>query len=167
MTKRGVQYGPSSSYLVLIASLSSTVRSLIWLVLAAKAPHYGAHIRPGGLLTPGTASTLSTAIAKSIELTFVTVSVAFIGQTLSHRALKKRLTGITIADMQIRTWILQPGTTITHFATVRHAAYSWLGALTLLTAFLAMVYTTASDALGKIPTSNSVRTRHVVHHVQN
>lgn len=48
---------------------------------------------------------------------------------------------------QMRSWVMQPGTLITHWETVRGAALTLLGALALLTAFAAMVYTTASDAL--------------------
>lgn len=52
--------------------------------------------------------------------------------------------------MQMRTWVLQPGTIITNGAAVRYAAITALGALALGATLLAMVYTTASDALGKL-----------------
>ena len=42
---------------------------------------------------------------------------------------------------------MQPGTMITHWETVRHAALTFLGAIALVTAFMAMFYTTASDGL--------------------
>ena len=120
-------------------------------MLAAKASTYD-FIKPEGRLKPGTSSTICTAIAKSIELTFVTVSIALIGQKLSRRALLNGSRGITIAEMQIRTWILQPGSTVALFGTVYYAALSFLGALALVSTLMAMLYTTASDALGKLAT---------------
>ena len=42
---------------------------------------------------------------------------------------------------------MQPGTMITHWHTVRHAALTFLGLISLLGAVTAMFYTTASDAL--------------------
>ncbi|KAK3176118.1 hypothetical protein OEA41_007440 [Lepraria neglecta] len=119
----------------------------IWFFTAAIKPHYGQIIRPNGPLPLYTASWLVAAFAKSIELTFVTVSVAFLGQMLSRRAFKSKSNGITIADMQIRAWVLQPGTLFTSIATVRYAALTLLGAAALTAAILAMLYTTASDAL--------------------
>lgn len=98
-------------------------------------------------LPPPTASLVSAAVAKTIELSFVTVFVTFLGQVLSRRALVKSSKGITIAEMSFRSWIMQPGTLITHWATVRYAALTFLGLTSLLCAVTAMFYTTASDAL--------------------
>ena len=100
-------------------------------------------------LPPSTASLLVAAFAKSIELTFVTSFVAFLGQLLSQRAFRKNSRGITVAEMQMRTWILQPGTLFTHAAAVRYAVFTFLGILAFFAALLAMLYTTASDALGE------------------
>ncbi len=144
--------GELSSILVLIASAFSTVFSAIWLGLATGKPHYGQIITTNSKLPPSTASLLVAAFAKSIELTFVTSFVAFLGQLLSQRAFRKNSNGITVAEMQMRTWILQPGTLVTHGAAVRYAALTLLGALALFTALLAIFYTTASDALGKFNT---------------
>jgi len=88
------------------------------------------------------------AFAKAIELTFVTSFVAFLGQLLSQRAFRKNSKGITVAEMQMRSWVLQPGTLVTHSTTVRYAAVTLLGAVALFATLLAMFYTTASDALG-------------------
>ena len=90
---------------------------------------------------------MAAGIAKTIELSFVTVFVAFLGQVLSRRALIKRSKGITIAEMSMRSWVMQPGTMITHFETLRYAALTFLGLIALLGALVAMLYTTASDAL--------------------
>ena len=141
--------GELPSILVLMASAFSTVFSAIWLGLAAGKPHYGSLITHNSQLPPATASLLVAAFAKSIELTFVTSFVAFLGQLLSQRAFRKSSNGITVAEMQMRTWILQPGTLITHAPAVRYAALTVLGALAMFAALLAIFYTTASDALGK------------------
>lgn len=120
---------------VLILSIYSTVFSCIWLVIAVAKPRYGHTITTVGGMTPQTASVLCTAFAKSIELSFVTVFVALLGQILSHRALGERKS-ITIAEMSMRSWVMQPGTLITHWESVRYAAVTYLGAIALLAALM-------------------------------
>ena len=148
-TKRHFHQGRGSwlSITILILSVYSTIFSGIWLGLAIAKPRYRKYVSDHGLLTPSTASLLCTAFARTIELSFVTVFVTFLGQVLSHRAFVKSSKGITIAEMQMRVWIQQPGSLITHWETVRYAAFSFLGAMALTAAFIAMLYTTASDAL--------------------
>lgn len=89
------------------------------------------------------------AFAKTVELTFVTVFVAFLGQVLTTRAMKNHVKGVTLADMSMRSWIMQPGTIFTHWETLRYSALTFIGILTLTGTLTAMLYTTASDALGK------------------
>ncbi|KAL9129688.1 MAG: hypothetical protein Q9217_001930 [Psora testacea] len=148
-TRRHFHHGRGNwlSVTILILSIYSTIFSGIWLGLAVAKPRYGKHITANGSLPPSTASLLCAMFAKTIELSFVTVFVTFLGQVLSQRAFVKNSRGITIAEMQMRVWIQQPGTLITHWETVRYAALSLLGAIALTAAFVAMLYTTASDAL--------------------
>lgn len=131
----------------------STILSGLYLGVAIRKPRYGKSIRTHGGLSPSTASLLSTLFAKTIELSFVTVFVAFLGQVLSRRAIvgQSRRRGVSIAEMTMRTWIMQPGTLITHWETVKYAALSFLGVIALTAAFVAILYTTAADALGKYP----------------
>ena len=141
---------PRSDYLsvtILILSVFSTVFSAIWLGVALAKPRYGRYVTENGHLPPSTASLLTAAFAKLIELSFVTVFVSVLGQILSRRAFVKQSRGVTIAEMQMRTWVMQPGTMITHRETVQYAACSVLGGIALVTALMAMLYTTASDAL--------------------
>ncbi|KAI4198262.1 MAG: hypothetical protein LQ346_002802 [Caloplaca aetnensis] len=98
-------------------------------------------------MSPATATLIAAAIAKSIELSFVTVFVTFLGQVLSRRALVKQSRGITISEMSMRQWVMQPGTMITHWETVRYAALTYLGMIALSGAVIAMLYTTASESL--------------------
>ena len=131
--------------IILMMSIYSTIFSGIWLVIAITKVHYGRTVSRGGV--PFTmASTLYAAFAKSIELSFVTVFVAFIGQALSRKALIPKK-GITIAEMTMRSWVMQPGTMISHAESLRYAAATRLGVFALLVALMAMIYTTASDAL--------------------
>jgi len=120
---------------ILLLSIYSTVLSCIWLLIAITKPRYGHTITTVGSMTPQTASVLCTAFAKSIELSFVTVFVALLGQILSHRALGERKS-ITIAEMSMRSWVMQPGTMITHWESVRYAAVTYLGAVALLAALM-------------------------------
>jgi hypothetical protein len=134
---------------ILVLAVYSTVFSTIFLVIAIMKPRYGKRIGTDRHMTVATASLLSTAFAKTIELSFVTVFVTFLGQVLSRRAFlaKARGGGISIAEMLMRQWIMQPGTLITHWETVRYAALSFLGAVALTAAFVAMFYVTAAEAL--------------------
>ncbi|KAL8803973.1 MAG: hypothetical protein Q9182_002845 [Xanthomendoza sp. 2 TL-2023] len=132
---------------VLILSLYSTTLSGLWLGTAIAKPRFGHKITNTGSLSPSTASVVSTAIAKSIELSFVTVFVTFLGQVLSRRALATKSKGITIAEMSFRSWVMQPGTLITHWQSVKYASLTLLGLISLVGAIAAMFYTTASDAL--------------------
>lgn len=130
---------------ILVLSIYSTIFSGIWLVIAIKKQQYGHTVSRGRVPFP-TASTMFTAFAKSIELSFVTVFVTFVGQVLSKRA-RFQPRGVTVAEMSMRSWIVQPGTIISHWESARYAAATKLGLFALLVALMATVYTTASDAL--------------------
>lgn len=125
----------------------STVFSGIWLTLAIVQPRYGRAIHSGGTFTPSTASTLFALFAKTIELSFVTVFVTFLGQVLSRRSFVKASRGVTIPELTMRTWVVQPGFMITHWQHIRQLGLTILGAITLTAAIVATFYTTASDAL--------------------
>lgn len=132
---------------LLMLSIYSTVLSGIWLMLAIIGPRYGRLIYSGGNLTPSTASTLFALFAKTIELSFVTVFVGFLGQVISRRSIIKASRGVTITELTMRTWVIQPGFMITHWQHIQHAGLTILGCITLTAAFVATFYTTASDAL--------------------
>ncbi|TGO51262.1 hypothetical protein BCON_0165g00120 [Botryotinia convoluta] len=136
-----------TSVSVLCLCIYSTIFSGIWFFIAILRPRYGEHIKTNGSLTPSTASILFAGFAKTIELSFVTIFVNFLGQVLSRRSLVRNSDGITVAELTMRTWVIQPGFMITNPKILRRAAWSILGAITLTAAFVAMFYTTASDAI--------------------
>lgn len=49
----------------------------------------------------------------------------------------------------MRAWIMQPGSMIVHWETLRYSALTFLGAIALVATFVAMLYTTAAEALGE------------------
>ncbi|KEQ63714.1 uncharacterized protein M437DRAFT_74296 [Aureobasidium melanogenum CBS 110374] len=121
--------------------------SAIFLILALRGPRYN-WIRKGGRMTPYFADLLTAVLAKTIELSFATVFVSFLGQVLSRRAfMKDQGRGITLAEMDMRSWVMQPGTMITHFEALKSSILSILGVLSLVAAVVAMLYTTASESL--------------------
>ena len=148
-SKKPIELGRGSwlAVTILILSLYSTVMSGMWVMLAIKKRRYDHDFITTGRLSPNTLSVMFTAVAKSIELSFVTVFVGFLGQLLSTRAMNKHDRGITIAEMTMRSWVIQPGTLITHRESVRYAGATFLGVFALLAALIATLYTTASDAL--------------------
>jgi len=138
------------SVCVYALSIFSTVGSGIFLIIALIAPRWGHAIRSTGGLSPGTANVLVQLFAKLTELAFVACFVTFLGQVLSRRAVSQARNGVMLAEMNMRSWIMQPGTLLTHYQTLRFAALTFLGALSLTAAIVAMLYTTAAQALGRI-----------------
>lgn len=54
---------------------------------------------------------------------------------------------MSLAEMMIRNWIMQPGSLITHGETVPKAGLTLFGALTLVATIASTFFTTASDAM--------------------
>ncbi|KAF2096816.1 hypothetical protein NA57DRAFT_78408 [Rhizodiscina lignyota] len=132
---------------MLILSIFSTIFSGIYFVIAARAPRYGHFVGTNARLSSSTASILTTLFAKLIELSYVTVFVAFLGQALSRRAFMAKERGVSLAEWSMRSWIMQPGSMITNYETLRYAAVTVLGACALVASITALLYTTAADAL--------------------
>ncbi|GJC98039.1 hypothetical protein ColKHC_06865 [Colletotrichum higginsianum] len=85
--------------------------------------------------------------AKTIEISFVTVFVTFIGQVLTRRAFVRKSKGMTLAEMTMRNWVIQPGFLITHSETLPYAGMTLLGVVSLIATVASTLYTTASDAM--------------------
>lgn len=133
---------------IIIICLFSCVFSGIFVGLAFREPFYGRRITSHGPLTPAHAVLLTTIFAKLIELSFVTAFVAFLGQVLSRRAfMKDHGRGVTLSELSMWRWIVQPGTLITHPETAKYAALSLLGIASLVSAVLATLYSSAAAAL--------------------
>lgn len=141
-------YVPS---IILLVSIYSTTMSLLWLIVSFVQPGLGGFIsssqRPNqASIAPGTATSLTTLLAKTIEMSFGTVFVTFLGQVLSKRSLVPSK-GLTLAEMDLRNWVIQPGCFLSHFEALRYNMRGLLGWLTVAAAISTMFYTTASDAL--------------------
>lgn len=120
----------------------------VFLGIALAKPRWGRSIGEHGNLSYSTATLLSVLFSKTVELSFLAVLVATIGQILSRRAIARRGTnGISIADLTMRQWILQPGLIFTNSDAVKYAAPTLLGALVLVATIGATFYTTAAEAL--------------------
>lgn len=119
----------------------------LWLVTAILQPRWGHQISSRHGLLPSTATLLATLTAKSIEMSFVTVFVSCIGQVLTRRAFIRKSHGMTLAEMTMRNWVIQPGSLITHCETLPYAGLTILGLLSLTATVTASFYTTASDAM--------------------
>ncbi|KAJ5691287.1 hypothetical protein N7488_012022 [Penicillium malachiteum] len=136
-----------------ILALYATVFSGIYLMVAFVKPRWGC-IGNGQTMNASTASLLCAFFAKTIELAYVTICVAFLGQVLSRRALTKDSRGITISDMSMRSWIMQPGSIFVRWEAVRYSAMTFLGLIALTSTIVAMLYTTAAEALVSPKLSN-------------
>jgi hypothetical protein len=134
---------------VLALAVYSTVFSAVFLGIAFAKPRWGERIGTNGHLSFANATLLSALMSKTVELSFVTVFVALLGQMLSRRAFAResKKSGISIAEMTMRSWVMQPGTLITNWIAVRYAASTIVGMLVLIAALAATFYTTAAEAL--------------------
>ncbi|KAK2059964.1 hypothetical protein LY76DRAFT_625523 [Colletotrichum caudatum] len=132
---------------VLALSIYSTGLSCLWFIVAIVQPRWGPQISSSGGILPSTASLVCAMFAKTIEISFVTVFVTFIGQVLTRRAFVKKSKGMTLAEMTMRNWVIQPGFLITHSETLPYAGMTVLGVVSLVATIASTFYTTASDAL--------------------
>ncbi|ROV96279.1 hypothetical protein VMCG_07717 [Cytospora schulzeri] len=131
---------------LLIMCVYSTILSGIWLGVAIAQPRWGHKISSDGSLSLSSANVLTAIFAKTIEMSFATVFVAFVGQVLTRRAIGTS-EGMTMAEMTMRTWITQPGNLLANGYTLRYTGHTLLGILTLIATMVAMLYTTASDTM--------------------
>ncbi|KAI9666959.1 MAG: hypothetical protein M1831_001464 [Alyxoria varia] len=134
---------------LIILSFFSTSISLVFFIIAAKKHQYKSYVADsGGHITPSNIATVYALFAKLIEMSFVAIFVAFVGQVVSRRSfVRAKSGGMTMADMSMRLWLLQPGTMFTRYGGLRYGAITRLGGLTLLATLSAMLYTTASQIL--------------------
>ena len=142
--------GMDNWFAIMTVSLSalSTILSGAFLFIALSGTRYHRKIGTDGMLTASNAAFVTSLFAKMTELSFVTVIVAFLGQSLARRAYRKEPQGgVTLAEMNMRSWIIQPGTMFIHWESVRYASASWLGVIALVSAVMAMLYTSAATAL--------------------
>jgi hypothetical protein len=135
------------SVVTIILSIYSTVLSGIFVLIALYGPRYD-RISTNGKLTPTAAAIITTIVAKTIELSFVTVIIALLGQMLSRKALRTHgHSGVTLAELSMRSWIVQPGSMLSRWESVRYAGISTLGLMSVAAALLAMFYVPAASAL--------------------
>jgi hypothetical protein len=140
--------------IIFICSVS-TILAALFVTLALKGQRYGNLIGNefDSKMRIPTAILLTSVVAKTIELTFVTAFVAFLGQVVSRKAFmqnsgqKNSGHGVTLSEMTMWRWVVQPGTLFTQPEIAKYADFSLLGILTLLSTVLSTVYTTAATAL--------------------
>ncbi|PYH40791.1 uncharacterized protein BP01DRAFT_307375 [Aspergillus saccharolyticus JOP 1030-1] len=132
---------------LIVLSTYTTLLSGLFLIIACLKPYYGNLVGDTGGLAPSSATLLSAFFAKTIELAYVTVSVAFVGQLLSRRALRRGSRGISISDMSLRMWITQPGSLFMQWENLRYSGGTLLGAIALIATLVSILYTTAAEAL--------------------
>jgi len=136
--------------MVVVLTVYSTLFSGMFLGLAIAQPRWGHRIGTRGALSYDTATLLSALFSKTVELSFVTTVVATLGQILSKRAFQrggKGNRGISIAEMNMRLWIMQPGTLVTHWVGAKHAVVTLLGISALVATLASTFYTTACESL--------------------
>lgn len=149
-TSRPILHGRSSRVplTILILAIYCTLLSGLYVVVAIWKPRYGRRIGEDGGISASNAALVSAILAKTIELSFVTVFVAFLGQVLSRSAITRSSNGISLSDISMRGWITQPGALIVNWKTLRYSALTVPGVLSLMAMVVAFLYTTAAEALG-------------------
>jgi hypothetical protein len=135
--------------IVLICSVS-TALSALFIVLASKGQRYGDYIgnSPKASLSISAAILWTSVVAKTIEISFVTGFVAFLGQVLTRKAFDTSSDrGVTLSELTMWRWVVQPGTLVTQSEIAKYAGLSTLGVLTLFSTVLSTLYVTAATAL--------------------
>ncbi|KAJ8114529.1 hypothetical protein OPT61_g3606 [Boeremia exigua] len=128
----------------------STALSAVFVVLAIKGQRYGTYIgnRYGSKMGSANAILLTSILAKTVELCFVTSFVAFLGQVISRRAsFRGKGQGVSLSEMSMWRWVVQPGTLLTQTEIAKFSGLSVLGFLTLFSTVLSMLYVSAATAL--------------------
>lgn len=116
---------------ILLLSIYSTGLSCLWFVVSIVQPRWGRAISSSGGMAPSTASTLATLFAKTIEMSFVTVFISFLGQVLTRRSFIKKSRGMTLAEMTMRNWVIVRNVYFFFFCFFEsHAPYSYMYELT-------------------------------------
>lgn len=95
---------------IVLISFVSTALSGLFLLVAVIGPRYGSHVGTHGDLTASTAAFLTSFLAKLIEVSFVALVVAYIGQSLARKAFAgESPDGVSFAEISMRYWAVQPG----------------------------------------------------------
>ena len=140
------------SIIFIALAIFSLLGSGVFLGIAIARPHWGGRIGRGKSMSYGTATFLCALFAKLVEISYACSYVAALGQFLSRKAFPKGsqshpTSGISLAEMNLRLWILQPGTLITHWEGAKYVITTVLGIATLAASIAAMFYTTSVEAL--------------------
>ena len=131
----------------IVLSAYSSVMSCLFAFVAVDGPSWKT-IRTHGRLSPSTAALLTTAVAKTVELSFVSTIIFLLGQQLARKAhSRRRRSGVTLAELNMRGWLLQPFTLLSRWESVRYAGITGLGLISIVSALFAMLYTPAAAAL--------------------
>ncbi|KAM0666950.1 hypothetical protein ACQRIU_004805 [Beauveria bassiana] len=148
-SRRDIQSPASSSVIwVRLLSIISTGLSTLWLVVAISQPRWGRKISSNAAMKPSIATMTAALGSKIIEMSFVTVYITCLGQSLTRRAIARGSRGITLAEMSMREWVNEPGNLLMNSrSNIKHSGCSLLGVLSLLAGLVAAFYTTASDAM--------------------
>ena len=129
----------------LLLSIYATAFSAVFLAVAIWQPRYGKWISPTARLTPSTADLLVNIFAKSIEVASAGVYINFLGQLLTKRSLRSR--GISLADIAVREWLIQPGFIVWEWRNIKYAGTTILGSTSLLAAIAIYSFTVAANSL--------------------
>jgi hypothetical protein len=130
-------------------SLISTFFSGLYVVIAFWRPEWP-QIRTEGPITPTSSKIASSLIEKLIGLTFGSTCVLFLGQILTRRAKNPGSPhGVSLADMGIRNWIIDPGSMIAEAKGLPLRTKSGLACFIMTAVLASLLYGSATSALSE------------------
>lgn len=136
--------------MILFICSVSTGLSAVFVLLALRGQRYGDYIgnHIHAKMSISTAILWTSVVAKTIELSFVTGFLAFLGQVFSRRAyMDGNRKGVNLAELTMWRWVVQPGSVLTQFEIAKYSGLTSLGILTLISTVLSTLYVTAATAL--------------------
>lgn len=100
----------------------------------------------GGAIDISTALAVCAILVETIELSFVSVFVTFLGRKLTRQFMNHAFQGIYLAQQNMRKLVVQPGSALTQYEYSRHGVLFTFDAITIAATVVATLHTIASDA---------------------
>jgi len=129
-----------------ILSLISTVVSCLLLTVAIRNIEYP-FICEHCAVNLTFAKVITAVLQQLFSLSFVAVSVVYLGQRLTMRSRDKSSNGVNLAEMGTKNWIVDPGSTFSDLRSFKIGIKSKAGAFAFVAALVAVTYSLAVSAL--------------------
>lgn len=131
---------------MILLALYSLVMGSILFAISIRQPAVSAIGLVGGPWISTAISAVSF-VGKTVEISFAVAFVFCLGQALSRRSVSRMTKGVTLSEMDMKSWINSPGTMAFQYKSTWFSIRSLLGFLTLVATLGVLFYTTAISTM--------------------